>query len=489
MSLRLVKPGRGSSRDLQIPEVSIILDTPDGRQVAATRSRILKSDGHDRPIPPRNGIWLTNRPFIELPADGNDQPLDHIKADGWIGPEWHQILMEWGLTMPLREGSAQLLAELAGRVVRIGILAASGMRSHSGSGSGPAGRAVFRHPSFSSAIRSMIGRRLEETRSRQAALNEVSRDLHMFGTVGSPIRDPSRSLTLTFVRSRFGWIRMLAGNCVPSPGLWRQVELSESSQMLGDRLFGELAALRRPVIVLAGFRPFTLVLPAWARCWVAGHPGSCGRRSFVLEEVHLLRKHGEFFVREAFAGPGWQPVADSLLRRLLVELAKVCGGRNIAALSWSAGLAAEILLLAAAAPPAGDRCSSPLEAGWLAAQDRIAAVPALQAVDACGAALIGARGGTLCVRVHESREAVLELIHSLWRLGWWPAGGMRGGLASFARGPGEFGGEGEERAIAVAMQHGPEGVAGRLDRLTDLRAGTRRVRAGELRLELDRLVA
>ena len=487
MSLRLVKPGRGSSRALHVPEVGILLDAPDGRQVAATRSRILKSEGHDHPIPPRNGIWLTNRPFIELPADGHDQPLDHIKADGWIGPEWHQILMEWGLSMPLREGSAQVLAELAGRVVRIGILAASGMRSHSGSG--PAGRAVFRHPSFSSAIRSMIGRNLEETRSRQTALHEVSRDLHLFGTVGSPTRDASRNLTLTFVRSRFGWICMLAGNCVPLPGLWRQVELSGPPQMLGERLLGELAALRRPVIVLADFRPFTLVLPAWARCWVAGHPGSCGRRSFVLEEVHLLRNHGEFLVREAFAGPGWRPVADSLLRRLSVELAKVCGGRNIATLSWSAGLAAENLLLAAAAPPDGRRCACPLEAGWLAAQDRIAAVPAMQEANACGAALICARGGTLSVRIHESREAVLRLIRSLWRLGWWPAGGLRGGLASIARDPGEFGGGGEERAIAVAMQHGPEGVAGRLDRLADLRSGNRGARARELRLELDRLVA
>ena len=489
MSLRLVKPGRGPSRDLQVPEVGILLEVPEGRQVAATGSRILNSDGHDRPLPPRSGIWLTNRPFTELRANWHDQPLDHLKADGWIGPEWHQILMEWGLSMPLREGSAQLLAESAGRVVRIGTRTASAMRSGSGARPGPAGQAVFRHPSFASAIRSVIGRRLEETRPVQTALHEASRDLHLFGTAGSPARDRGRNLTLTFVRCRFGWISMLAGKCVPSTGLWRQVKLSEPPQLLGDRLFGDLAALRRPVIVIAGFRPFTLFLPAWARCWVAGSPGSCGRHSFVLEEVHLLRKHGEFFVREAFAGPGWQPVADSLLRRLLVELAKVCGGRNIAALSWSAGLAAENFLLAAAAPPAGDCCSCPLEAGWLAAQDRIAAVPAMQAADSCGAVLICARGGSLAVRVHESREAVLELIQSLWRLGWWPAGGMRGGLASIARSPAEFGGGGEERAIAVAMQYGPEGVAGRLDRLADLRPGARRERAGALRIELDRLVA
>lgn len=488
MSLRLVKPGRGSSRAPHVPEVSILLDAPDGRQVAATRSRILKSEGRNRPIPPRNGIWLTNRPFIELPADVHDLPLDHIKADGWIGPEWHQILMEWGLGMPLREGSAQLLAELAGRVVRMGTLAASGIRQCSGPGLVPAGQVVFRHPSLSSAIRSMIDRRLDETRPRQAALHEVSLDLHLFGTAGPPTRDPSRNLTLTFVRSRYGWMCKLSRNCVPLPGPWRQVELSEPPQMLDERLLGELAALGRPVIVVADFRPFTLVLPAWARFWVAGNPGSCGRRSFVLEEVHHLRNHGEFLVREAFAGPGWRPVADSLLRRLSVELAKVCGGRDIATLSWSAGLASENLLLAAAALPAGHRCACPLESGWLAAQDRIAALPAMQAADACGAALIGARCGTFSVRIRESREAVLKLIRGMWRLGWWPAGGLRGGLASIARDPGEFGGS-EERAIAVAMQHGPEGAAGRFDRLTDLRSAARRAKAAELRPELDRLVA
>ena len=489
MSLRLVKPGRVTSRDLRIPEVGILLDTPDGQQVAATGSRIVKSDGHNCPLPPRNGIWLTNRPFTELQANWHDQPLDHLKADGWIGPEWHRILMEWGMSMPLQEGSAQLLAELAGRVVRIGTRAASTMRPGSGARPGSAGQAAFRHPSFASAIRSVIGRRLDETRPIQTALHEASRDLHLFGTVGLPSQGRDRNLTLTFVRCRFGWISRLAGNCVPSAGPWRRVELSGPPQLLDDRLFGELAALRLPVIVLAGFRPFTLVLPAWAWCWVAGVPGSCGRRSFLLEEVHLLRKHGEFFVREAFAGPGWQPVADSVLHRLMVELTKACGGKSIAALSWSAGLAAENLLLAVAAPSAGDRCSCPLETAWLAAKDRIAAVPAIQAADACGAALIRAGGGTLCVRVRETREAVLELIRGLWIHGWWPAGGMRGGLAAIARDPGEIGAEGEERAIAVAMQYGPEGVAGRLDRLTDLRPRARRARAGELHLELDRLVA
>ena len=487
MSIRVVKLDRRFSRAAHVPEVGLLLTYPDGRRVAATGSRILKSEGCGHAIPPRNGIWLTNRPFVELQADGHGPPLEHLKADSWIGPEWHQILTEWGMGMPLREESVPALAEMVGRVVRIGILAAAEMRSRPGSG--PAGWAAFRHPSLSSAIRSVIGRCLEETRPRQTALQEVSQDLHLFGTAGLPTGHHGRNLTLTFVRSRLGWIRMLAGKRVPSPGLWRRVELPEPPELLGDRLFGELTALGRPIIVVASFRPFTLVLPAWARCWVAGHAGSCGRRSFVLEEVHLLRSHGEFFVSEAFAGPGWRPVAESLLGRLSAELAKVCGGRSIAMLSWSAGLAAENLLLAAAAPPAGHRDSCPLETVWLAAHDRIAAVPAMEAADACGAALINGRAGTLRVRTRQSREAVLELIRSLWKLGWWPAGGMRGGLASIARGPAEFGGGAEERAIAVAMQHGPEGVAGRLDRLADLRPGPRRARVAELRLELDRLVA
>ena len=472
-----------------LPEVGIQLTEQDGRRISATGSQVLGPDCNDVLVPPKNGIWLTNRDFVELSAIGMDHRGGHVKPDGWMGPQWDQILTEWGLRMPLQDQAAQALAEMAGRVVRLGISAASGMGSQSREQSCQAELGVGRHPSFSSALRPMIQRRLDKTRPGQVALHEVSRDLHLFGTAVAPPPISGRRSAVTFIRSRYCWANMLAALKTPLPGLWQRIELPETPVTLCDRLLGELDDFERPVIVAGGFRPFTLVLPPWVRSWLAGYAGSYGRRSFILEEIRLLRTHGEFCVREAFAGPGWRPAADALQRQFLQGLARVCGSAQVAMLSWSAGLAAENLLLAAATRPGEFRVSFPLESSWLAAHDRIAAVPAMEAVDSCGAVLISARAGTLCVGIRESREAVLKLVRALWELGWWPAGGLRGSLAQIAGNPDQFGGSAEERAIAVAMRDGPEGIAGQLDRLPDLPVAIRRKRTRALRLQLDQLVA
>ena len=465
MTIRLARLDRRATPARFLPEIGICLSGPEGRAVAATRSRVIETDGQAWNSLPRNGIWLTDLSFGELTESWSGSLRGHARSDGWIGLEWRQILAEWGLRMPIERRQAPALAAMMSRVVALGISAVETLGCRRRTGVDSAELLVSRQQSLSSVLRVFIRGRLDSTRPVQLALHEASRDLHLFGTSGGSARGMDRRLAFTFVRARVAHVRMLAGSGTPAPGAWQRVELQDLPVMLSCELLGELEGLNRPVIVSGGFQPFTLLLPSWVRSWLAGYSGGFGRQSFILEEVRLLRSYGEFCIRDAFAGPGWRKPCASPLTGFVAGLGLACGSARIARLSWSAGLAAENLFHALAGRPEELDRSFSFESSWVAAQDRIAAVPAIQAAEACGAALVRAQGSRLCLDVRDSREAILELIGSLWKLGWWPAGGLRGKLVELVAGQGEFGGDSEDRSIAIVMRDGLDGIAGALDRL------------------------
>ena len=476
MTVRLARLDRRAAPARFLPEIGICLTGPEGRAVVATRSRVIETDGQVWNLLPRNGIWLTDLPFGELTESWSGSLRGHARSDGWIGLEWRQILAEWGLRMPVEGRQAQALAAMMNRVVALGVSAAETLVCRPRAGIDSTELLVSRQQSLSSVLRVFIRERLDSTRPAQLALHEASRDLHLFGTSGTSARGLDRRLAITFVRSRFAHARMLAGSGTPSPGTWQRVELQDPPAVLSCDLLRELEGLNRPVIVSGGFQPFTLVLPSWVRSWLAGYAGGFGRQSFILEEVRLLRSHGEFCLRDAFAGPGWRKPSESLLTGFVAGLGSACGKARTARLSWSAGLAAENLFHALAGRPEEFDRSFSFESSWVAARDRISAVPAIEAAEACGAALIRAQGSQLSLDVRDSREAILELIRSLWKLGWWPAGGLRGKLAELVGNPGEFGGNSEDWSIAIVMRDGLDGIAGALDRLPDTPARLRRER-------------
>ncbi len=474
MTLRLARLDRRAAPVRFLPEIGICLTGQEGRAVVATRSRAIETDGQAWNSLPRNGIWLTDLPFGELTESWPGSLGGHVRSDGWIGLEWRQILAEWGLRMPIEGRQARALAAMMNRVVAMGISAAETLGCRPRAEIDSAELLVSRQQSLSSVLRVFIRGRLESTRPVQLALHEASRDLHLFGISGVSARGLDRRLAFTFVRSRVAHASMLAGSGTPSPGAWQRVELQDPPVVLSCELLSELEGLNRPVIVSGGFQPFTLVLPSWVRSWLAGYSGGFGRQSFILEEVRLLRSYGEFCIRDAFVGPGWRQPSASLLTGFVAGLGSACGKARIARLSWSAGLAAENLFHALAGRPEEFDRSFSFESGWVAAQDRIAAVPAIQAAEACGAVLVRSQGSQLCLAVRDSREAILELIRSLWKLGWWPAGGLRGTLAELVGGPGEFGGGSEDWSIAIVMRDGLDGIAGALDRLHGRPARLRR---------------
>ncbi len=457
-----------------MPEIGIHLAGPDHRPIAATRFRMLDSKGGNGRPPPKSAIWLSDRSILDLNAFGPTHLRTHVRADGWIGPRWQQILAEWKLDREPEARHAKQLASMASRVISLGFLAAAGLPSRAHTAMTFNGTGVLRRHSFSRGLRILVRDRLNASRPAEAALAHVSRDIHQYGMTGLHGRGGCERRMMTFVRCRYSYVSMLAGTATPAPGPWCQVKLPRQHVPLCSQLFDELEALDLPIIIIGAFQPFRLVPPSWVSSWLSGPARPYGRRCFLLEEARRLREHGEFRIRSAFAGSGWQDKEKSLLRMLVHSHERPCGGKEIATLSWSAGLAAENILSALAERPPAKAEVFPILSGWLAAHDRIAAIPAIEAVESCGAGLVSVRACTLKVSVRDTEESLQDITCRLWRLGWWPVSGGGPFEDDLAPGMDGFGGSGRDRDFALAMRGGADGIATELDRFADPRGQKRR---------------
>ena len=110
-----------------------------------------------------------------------------------------------------------------------------------------------------------------------------------------------------------------------------------------------------------------------------------------------------------------------------------------------------------------------MESVWIAAHDRMQAIPAVEAVEAEGGAVLAAIAGSVTFAANDASAAV-RMADALWRRGMHLAPGCARRLRAAGVKPNadinEFGGTKSDRSIAVASQLGLCGLVRRLDELT-----------------------
>ncbi len=477
------KPAPGTTRH----EVGICLSATNGGPVVASSGRILGSRMSIELLP-RNGIWLSDLAYTDASEIECIPGRWHVHADGWLGLTWRQILAEWGMTPPLSDLEPKTLSNLAARVVGLGMSAGNRMENWSADMAREDDRSMLFRPSFSAGLRDLVWPLLRPLQLRQWQLHEMTGDMHMFG-IGTPADPvPGRGLVVTMVRPRFGNALAMSRQPVPLTGQWQQVELPNTRSVICDRLIGELDGLGRPIILVGAFRPYLLELPAWVRGWLACHSSTYGRNCFALNEVRRMRRHGEFVLRDAYAGPGWQLAADeTLLGGFMRALVRICGSITVARNSWSAGLAAENFLAALASRPATILASMSMQTVWLAMLDRVAAIPAIDAVERCGARLIEARGSMIRAQAGNEPATIRKLVGALWRLGYVPSGPELPDNVDAVCDPARYGGGSQYRPMATAMQRGKFGYGLDFDQLVDARPRRRKSAEHALLADLEAL--
>lgn len=423
-----------------------------------------------------DAAWLTNLPYSEARTLDLEAKGGSVRADGWLGPHWRKICAEWDLTDSAAVENAEILSCLATRVVSI----AQEALAASDSARNPAFREnlrnLHRRPSLATGIRRAFAARIRSTALQEQLASDAARSLHQSGirirTRASSSSPPEISFHAHF--PRFEFAEALASKPVPQPGPWQAVKLTSPGSPLSKDTLDALADLGRPVFAAGEFQPNSEPAPLWLRPPPPG--GGRPRTAFTLEEARILIRHGEFRVREAFAGPAWSG-NGSLLRECIQLLADACGGRLTARTSWSAGLAAENLVRAVCVRQHGDRNPCSMESAWAASRERIAMSGAIEAAERAGGRVAAASAGTLDIHAPGEPGCLSDIAAALCSEGvHLPADAAKelrrlGATLPDAR---EFQGTDEARLVEASAALGGRGLRWRLDEALGVPARLRR---------------
>ncbi|MCY4460340.1 MAG: hypothetical protein OXC26_08080 [Albidovulum sp.] len=362
-----------------------------------------------------NGVWMSNIPWDEPLLRSERDPAAMIHSCSWLQIPWNDLLLEWGIDPGKQLQMADSLVRVVARVTDI-VLKSSAAMGHDCRAGLKCGSRILEQTSLSRGFRRELEARLSLTYPRERQLCAPVGNLHLAG-VRSWTRKQERGFRMAIAKiPTFSHFKRIASRPVPSPGAWHSCSLPARRDPIADsRALAELRSLGRPVICEGVFRPGANRAPSWAAAWASGSDPSVGRRHFALEEIGIMSRYGEFALHAAYAGPGWTEGGRSAAGEARDALASVCGGGEIAGSTWSAGVAAEIILCAAMSrfPYTAD-CPS-LESAWISIADRIEMIPALEASERSGAELVSACAGRLRLRVPASRDSMPEVANSLWR--------------------------------------------------------------------------
>ncbi len=446
------------------PGVSLSLADGTRLSVAKTGRSVIVPAG-DLP----GGFWLTDMSYSEVCLLNNRKINRIIHSDGWIGAPWRRIMRDCGLKTRVTRGDIQGLAEISERIIRLSVHAVTNTGYWINSGQRISDRRTFGRPSLAFGLSDYLRPLLGKPRPSNAALARLSTSLLLYGS-GSRAAEFGQGRIITAVKPRFTYLRWLAQQPAPGAGMWREIKLPGSSSPITDAMQAGFLNLRRPVILSGAFQPSELGGPAWSRGWLKGVDPSWGRSCFTLEEVICLRRAGLFHVDCAYAGPRRRrPAENTALGAVSAGLAAACGSSRSARCSWSAGRASENLIRAACGgfkrrlPPA-------MEAVWIAAHDRIACLPAVEAAEAAGGVFLSSVAGAVTFGVKGAAADAARVADALWEQGLHLHAGTARRLkeegVNLLTDAGRFGGRKEDLLMAAASQRGLCGLVRRMDQLT-----------------------
>ena len=478
--------GISGERKSRIPTVGMIVSAPDGNEFVI--DEVLGARAFATEVSPavEGGVWMTNHPPSSARKIRALSPGAIVLPDGWAGVSWEALLEEWGFAKAASAESAGHLFRVFGRVVSTALQVAVGAQGQGIDDHDPALDLLSRS-SLAAGLNQFMPESAGQSRALNATVAEMARDLHLCG-----IRNPRHSghaseteMTLRTFRPRIAYVRNLSGRAVPEGTRWYRIDGERLHGPLSSKLVIELAKLNRPIVVKGVFQRSAMSAPSWLRHWFAGPQKIYGRTCLTLEEAEHVLPYGKFLVQEAYAGTGWRdPEVDHGLCNLLAGLFSVCGGVKVATMSWSSGVAAENFLRCQLHHPFGKDSPRLPENAWIAAHDRIAMIPAIEAIDAAGGRLVSAHAGSVEFRITKDREAISSLAVALWRQGFLFPMGQAHDLRNFgvtipldAR---TFSGSWAENTLAVAIHGCRRGPLWHLDSSMDLPLRKRSRRADVL---------
>ena len=389
-------------------------------------SNFLKS-GTGMPQKLEPGFWVSDMAFDEVKAIARSLPGVTLRSDGWLRMTTPQMRAALGLTGQPAGVALRFIATVCDRVFNLTQDAIAGSLTDLGfSNMAEAVGRLERAPSLATGIATINHRSISGSATADVNIRHYLDTAFQAGMIVPKRKGREEgSILLSFHFPKFSYAKKLTEQPVPSGAGWQRANRKAETGI--ETFRAEILKTGHPIIFMALCHPGERALPEPIR-YFANSFASGGietyRSLFLLEEIEVLDPYFDLQIEGALAlsRNGWGP---STVGRLVRSLEAAAGGEQVAAASWSAGLAAENILISAFRSGARkvdsrsqkEDLSWSAESVWLAARDRRVMLPAIRAICDAGAALASAQAGNIVVKCPEDPEILTGVVNAAWEAG------------------------------------------------------------------------
>lgn len=393
----------------------ILLVDEEDRWVAFRSHTGFREAGMGAPQRLEPGLWLSNLDFDDVRAISRLKGST-LRADSWLKIPMARLMAAWGIDGRSIEEAAPLVGTFADRIVRL-VQEAVAPQARALKINDPQDirTQLIRAASLATGIANLNAPALREGGVSDKRVGDHFNRTYQWGVFikGRKLEEEDQvKLTFSFPKLSYGLA--ITSGLVPGPGKWQLARREDDVSTQG--FVDEIVDMGCPAIFRATCKPGSDFVPEYADAFIAppGSGSDGARTRFIAEEVITLSEFYDVAIESAVCGPGWVESATGVLLR---ELEKAAGGPAAARGSWSVAMAAENILSSAFRK---HKSGEPQEFGepiWLAARDRVAMMPAIQAFYDVGAILVSAMQGTITVKCPRDPELLIPVVDTAWEHG------------------------------------------------------------------------
>ncbi len=400
------------ARDPEDQLAGFILFAPNGgwHAVRPSTGYERSGDGSLRELEP--GLWVTNLPYERVTVLARGARHILLRADGWLKLSAAQILGAAGLDGVNDTIAAKYLATITNRVHMLALETVRALNPEPRAYARARG-ALRAKPSLATGLAQAHEAALMRGRPAEKRIATIFGQTHQMGMFcfGRKVA-PEGHRNLPFRFPRLSHALSLTRAQIPGRATWQMG--ARKANVTSTEFIESAREMGRPLIFRASHARTGGTSEALDALIGANRSSDTYRTLFLSEELDILRQRAETSVESVVVGEEWvTPSTADLLDAML----QVCGGRAVAANSWSANLLAENILASAFRRPQGDNGAPPAETVWLAARDRVAMFPAIEAFYDFGASLVSAMHGTIMMQVPDDPELLAGIMDTAWQFG------------------------------------------------------------------------
>lgn len=397
--------------------VGVIFFGEDGSWQAQRTGTGFTAAGEGVPQRLEPGLWVADMGYDQVRAISKELRGMTMRSDSWLKLSIDQIRTAFGLSGKRPDQSLPVIATIAHRVYR---LSQEALRDNMGDlrykSPHEFQSQMERAASLATAIATVNAPAVARTGSSEKRVIEHFTRTYQAGMyIGGRKEPPDDHINLAFHFPRLSYARRITEDDVPASSIW-QIANRKDHQSVEDFL-ENMRQTGRPAIYKAVCQPGEGYVPEHVQVFANGLNTSMGdthRTRFIDEEIKLLARHYKVSVEGVVAGGKWCPSATG---QLLRSLEAAAGGADAARASWSVGLAAENILASALRAARKESPGQTAEAVWIAARDRAAMMPAIEALAEVGASLVSAHYGNITVRCPLDIELLMLVVDAAWECG------------------------------------------------------------------------